>query len=106
MKDIDDDLMIGVKSTAITWKGDSKTIMNRMIGVSALCFVFMAAVNVTSAIGLPSALLTHFNFYNALKNLDLTNKEKCSEFFKESSYFGALILLSIVFGKSLDWLLT
>ena len=97
--------MIGVKSTAITWKDESKSMMGKLIWRSSLCFAFLAIVNQSFVYTLPFALLAHYFVYARLYDLNLNDKERCAKFFRDNTYFGAFILLSIVFGKIINALI-
>ena len=92
--------MIGVKSTALTWGDNTKkvtTILN--------CFSFAgltAAGYLTdlSAFYYPLLVLSHLHMYKIVKNVDLDDPEACKSAFIALRYFGYLVMLSIVVGKT------
>jgi len=99
-QDIEDDEIIGVKSTSIKFKDNPKIFLS-------LCYFIFILSNITMGILLNfnhyylvgilfiSAHLLIFQIYN----FDKSNKLKCLNIFKSNNFLGLIILLNIIIGK-------
>jgi len=99
-QDIKDDEIIGLKSTSIKFKNNSKLFI-------FLCYFFL---NFSILIvGYFSKLNFYFYFFMFLsmiqiflyqvKNFNPRDPDKCLSIFKSNNFFGSLIFLGILFGK-------
>tara|TARA_Y100000590_G_scaffold111037_1_gene126607 strand:- start:77 stop:979 length:903 start_codon:yes stop_codon:yes gene_type:complete len=99
-QDIKDDEIIGLKSTSIKFKNNSKLFI-------FLCYLFL---NLSILIvGYFSKLNFYFYFFMFLsmlqiflyqvKNFNPGDPDKCLSIFKSNNFFGSLIFLGILFGK-------
>ena len=99
-QDIKDDEIIGLKSTSIKFKNNSKLFI-------FLCYLFL---NFSILIvGYFSKLSLYFYFFMVLsilqiflyqvRNFNPSNPDKCLNIFKSNNFFGSLIFLGILFGK-------
>ena len=97
-QDIDDDLKIGVKSSAIKFQKNPKFILLSLNFTMFLSLLYLG-INMNFYPGffiinlLNLILSTH-----KIKNCDLKNSRECMEVFKFNILIGALILLSIILG--------
>jgi len=99
-QDIQDDEIIGVKSTSIKFKKSPKKFVATCYLISIILFVFVGIKMEFSLFSLIILFLVfaHFFLYQ-VKSLDTKNKKKCLEIFKSNNFIGALILFFIYFGK-------
>ena len=99
-QDIKDDEIIGLKSTSIKFKNNSKLFI-------FLCYVFL---NFSILIvGYFSKLSFYFYFFMVVsmfqiflyqvRNFNPRDPDKCLNIFKSTNFFGLLIFLGILFGK-------
>ena len=99
-QDIKDDEIIGLKSTSIKFKNNSKLFI-------FLCYVFL---NFSILIvGYFSKLSFYFYFFMVVsmfqiflyqvRNFNPRDPDKCLNIFKSNNFFGVLIFLGILFGK-------
>lgn len=97
-QDIEDDLKIGVKSAAIKFKNNPKTIL---IALSFLMFFGLALLGwycefrsgFFFAILASSLYLDH-----KIKNCNFKNQKNCLAVFKANAWIGVLILIAIILG--------
>ena len=99
-QDIKDDEIIGLKSTSIKFKNNSKLFI-------FLCYVFLNFSILL--VGYFSKLSFYFYFFMVVstfqiflyqvRNFNPRDPDKCLNIFKSNNFFGLLIFLGILFGK-------
>ena len=99
-QDIKDDEIIGLKSTSIKFKNNSKLFL-------FLCYLFL--IFSVLIVGYFSKLGFYFYFFMVLsmlqiflyqvKNFNPRDSDKCLSIFKSNNFLGSLIFLGILFGK-------
>jgi len=99
-QDIEDDEIIGVKSTSIKFKKNPKIFLS----VCYLIFVFffiITGINLNFNKYFFMGLITVFFhlFIFQIMNFNTENKEKCLKIFKSNNFLGLLILICILIGK-------
>ena len=99
-QDIEDDEIIGVKSTSIKFKKNPKIFLS----VCYLIFVFffiITGINLNFNKYFFMGLITVFFhlFIFQIMNFNTENKEKCLKIFKSNNFLGLLILVCILIGK-------
>ena len=101
-QDIKDDEIIGLKSTSIKFKGTAKLFL-------VICYIILI---LSLAIG---GYLMKFNlfyflflmlpiaqlFLYQIRTFDLNNPYKCLKIFKSNNYFGLIVFVNILIGKTL-----
>ena len=99
-QDIEDDEIIGVKSTSIKFKRNPKFFLS----LCYIVFIFFFLItglklnfNYYFYIGLIMIIL-HL-FVIQISNFDIDNKVKCLKIFKSNNFLGLLILICILIGK-------
>ena len=99
-QDIIDDEIIGVKSTSIKFKKNSKKFLFTCYSITALSFLFLGLKMNFNFLLYPCFVLIilHLFFYQ-LKSFNLKNIKQCLKIFKSNNLFGFLILISIYLGK-------
>ena len=101
-QDIEDDEIIGVKSTSIKFKESPKLLLT-------ICYLIFICLFITTCIKLK---LSNFFFIGALLSMlhllvfqvfrfDQYNKDLCLNIFKSNNFLGLIILITIIFGKIL-----
>ena len=101
-QDIEDDEIIGVKSTSIKFKESPKLLLT-------ICYLIFICLFITTCIKLK---LSNFFFIGALLSMlhllvfqvfrfDQYNKDLCLIIFKSNNFLGLIILITIIFGKIL-----
>ena len=100
-QDIQDDEIIGLKSTAIKFKGDAKKFL--FICYSLLIILFIMGgyyMNLNSSYYILGIIpLIHLFFYQ-MKNFNYTDPSSCLSVFKSNNIFGLIVLLNILIAKS------
>ena len=100
-QDIQDDEIIGLKSTAIKFKGDAKKFL--FICYSLLIILFTMGgyyMNLNSSYYILGIIpLIHLFFYQ-MKNFNHADPSSCLSVFKSNNIFGLIVLLNILIAKS------
>ena len=100
-QDIQDDEIIGLKSTAIKFKGNAKKFL--LICYSLLIILFTTGgyfMNLNSSYYILGIIpLMHLFFYQ-MKNFNYADPSSCLSVFKSNNIFGLIVLLNILIAKS------
>ena len=101
-QDINDDEIIGLKSTSIKFKSNAKIFLF----ISYFIFIFLFLVggylmNLSKFYFLFMLITTYHLFINQIKNFKQTNPEICLKTFKSNNFFGFVMLMNILIGKVL-----
>ena len=100
-QDIQDDEIIGLKSTAIKFKGNAKKFL--LICYSLLIILFTMGgyyMNLNSSYYILGIIpLIHLFFYQ-MKNFNHADPSSCLSVFKSNNIFGLIVLLNILIAKS------
>ena len=99
-QDIEDDEIIGVKSTSIKFRDNPKKFLLVCYLVFIFCFLIMGIfleLNNYFFIGIILAAV-HLFFFQIYR-FDKLNKKKCLSIFKSNNFFGLLIFINILIGK-------
>lgn len=89
IQDISDDLKIGVKSTAVTWRDrNPKLIMERLGYFMMGCHALMPVTNLDYGYAAPFLLACDWLLIKELRSLDLNDRKACGEFFKKNNLYG------------------
>ena len=99
-QDIEDDEIIGVKSTSIKFKQNPKIFL-------IICYLIFKLLFVITGIKLNynnyffiSAMTVFFHlFFIQIRSFNKENKEKCLKIFKSNNFLGLIILICILIGK-------
>ncbi|XP_002988480.2 4-hydroxybenzoate polyprenyltransferase, mitochondrial [Selaginella moellendorffii] len=98
-QDKEDDLKVGVKSTALRF-GDHTCLW--LTGFSAASVSFLALAGYNTGIGWPfcgGVLGTACHFAWQLQTLDISNSDDCNRKFGSNKWLGAIVFGGIVLGK-------
>ena len=100
-QDIQDDEIIGLKSTAIKFKGNAKKFL--FVCYSFLIILFASGgyyMNLNLSYYILGIIpLMHLLFYQ-MKNFNYTDPSSCLSVFKSNNIFGLIVLLNILIAKS------
>ena len=99
-QDIEDDEIIGVKSTSIKFKENPKIFLSICYLLFNFCYLVMGIIlefNNYFFIGILFVMLHLFVFQ--IINFDKKNKLKCLNIFKSNNLLGLIILVNIFIGK-------
>jgi 4-hydroxybenzoate polyprenyltransferase len=97
-QDIEDDLKIGVKSTAIKFQNNPKKALTFLNFLLFLLLVFLGwKANFESGFFL-AILVADLLLNHKIKNCDFSDSQKCLKVFKANIWVGALILTAIILG--------
>ncbi|WP_440911302.1 4-hydroxybenzoate octaprenyltransferase [Candidatus Pelagibacter sp.] len=99
-QDIQDDEIIGLKSTSIKFKNNAKKFL---ITCYAIFFISLIVVGINmnfKTVYYPFLILPllHIIFIQ-IKNFNSSNSEICLKIFKSNNFFGFIVFATIVFGK-------
>ena len=97
-QDIEDDLKIGVKSTAVKFASSGKKIMILLNIAMFSGFILLGKINDWSLYYYFLALIANGYLLFGLIKCDLKNPKDCSEAFKSTLNFSLIILTAIIFG--------
>jgi len=100
-QDIQDDEIIGLKSTAIKFKGNAKKFL--FVCYSSLIILFIMGgyfMNLNSSYYILGIVpLIHLFFYQ-MKNFNFKDPSSCLSVFKSNNLFGLIILMNILISRS------
>jgi len=95
-QDREDDLRIGVKSTAILFGDNSKLWISSFYLLMIICLLIFGQLSDFKYLYYTSLVLVGFHLLFQLFKLDIYNSEVCLEIFKSNRYTGALIMFSLL----------
>ena len=97
-QDIEDDLKIGVKSTAIKFGKNPKNILEMLSLTMFLCLFYLGVVNDFSILFFLLTFFTAAFLIERIKKCDFQNPQNCLKLFKDNGCIGLLILIAISLG--------
>lgn len=98
LQDIKDDLLVGVKSTAIRFGQYCKVwVLGFYLGV--LVCLIIVGMYLNNLLYWPCLVLAFFYVVPKLVTLDIENRQQCLSFFKLNRNFGLLIALALLLGQ-------
>ncbi len=99
-QDIKDDEIIGVKSTSILFKNNSKMFLNVVFFIFVICYLTVGfVIKLNLAFFVFSIIpIAHLFFYQIKKFNPLIPKT-CLNIFKSNSIFGLIIFINLMIGK-------
>ena len=99
-QDIKDDEIIGLKSTSIKFKGNSKKFLSICYLILTVCLIFGGYLMKFNWIYFLFLMIPIFHlFAYQIKSFQSENPEICLKLFKSNNFFGLLILIIIIIGK-------
>ena len=99
-QDIEDDEIIGVKSTSIKFKKNPKIFLSLCYSLFILFFIITGIKLNFNKYFFIGAMTVFFHlFIIQIMNFNKENKEKCLKIFKSNNFLGLIILICILIGK-------
>ena len=99
-QDIEDDEIIGVKSTSIKFKKNPKIFLSLCYFLFILFFIITGIkLNFNKYFFIVTMTVFFHLFIIQIMNFDKKNKEKCLKIFKSNNLLGLVILICILIGK-------
>jgi len=99
-QDIEDDEIIGVKSTSIKFKKNPKVFLSISYFLFVLCFLIMGIIlNLSNYFFAGIFIIVIHLFFFQIYNFEKSDKIKCLNIFKSNNFLGLLILINIFLGK-------
>ncbi len=99
-QDIEDDEIIGVKSTSIKFKKNPKVFLSISYFLFVLCFLIMGIIlNFSNYFFAGIFIIVIHLFFFQIYNFEKSDKIKCLNIFKSNNFLGLLILINIFLGK-------
>jgi len=99
-QDIIDDEIIGVKSTSIKFKNNSKIFLLACYSISFLSLIFVSLmINFNYYFYLGLIIMFIHLFCYQIYSFNFKNKQKCLKLFKSNNIIGLLVLTFIYLGK-------
>ena len=99
-QDIKDDEIIGLKSTSIKFKGNSKKFLSICYMILSLCLILGGYLMKFSWIYFLFLIIpiSHLFIYQ-IKTFKSDDSKSCLKLFKSNNFFGLLVLINIMIGK-------
>lgn len=95
-QDIKDDLKIGVRSTAVTWRDrNPKAIMERLGYFMMGCHGSLPVMDLDYLYIAPLLLGCDWLLLRELRGLDLDNRQACGQFFRRNNLYGLGIFVAL-----------
>tara|TARA_B100000965_G_scaffold404968_1_gene437336 strand:+ start:979 stop:1842 length:864 start_codon:yes stop_codon:yes gene_type:complete len=99
-QDIEDDEIIGVKSTSIKFKKNPKVFLSISYILFIFCYFYMGILsNFNNYFFMGLVIISIHLFFLQIYKFETSNKIGCLKIFKSNNIFGLLILLNIFIGK-------
>tara|TARA_B100000579_G_C22686186_1_gene782736 strand:+ start:1 stop:870 length:870 start_codon:yes stop_codon:yes gene_type:complete len=99
-QDIEDDEIIGVKSTSIKFKKNPKIFLSVCYFLFILCYLIMGInLKLNNYFFVGNLLIIFHLLYFQIYNFEKSNKLKCLNIFKSNNLLGFIILINILIGK-------
>ena len=99
-QDINDDEIIGVKSTSIKFKKNPKIFITTCYIITIISIILTGyLMNLNNLFFIFCIIPIIHLFFFQIKSLDTSREKICLKIFKSNSYFGLIIFLNILIGK-------
>ena len=99
-QDIKDDEIIGVKSTSILFKNNSKMFLKIVFFLFVLLYLTMGyLMKLNLAFFILSIIPISHLFLYQIKKFDSLKPETCLNIFKSNNFFGLIIFVNLLIGK-------
>ena len=95
-QDKEDDLRIGVKSTAILFGASSKKIISLFYSLMFICLCLYGIKSGNNSYYFISLLFVAGHLFNQVRILNINNQDLCLSIFKSNQYLGMIVCLSLL----------
>lgn len=99
-QDKEDDLRLGVKSTAIYFQGSSRTLVHIFYGLFWLLMLVAGLLEGLQRAYMMFIMGGAFFTFTMIKRLDLKNVTACLQAFRNSVWIGLMVTVALVLGKT------
>ena len=97
-QDREDDLNIGIKSTAILFGDNTKQWIIIFYSLMALCLVLFGLLHDQNIYFFISLIFVVAHLFYQIKRLDVDNKSECLRIFKSNQDLGLIVALTLFIG--------
>ncbi len=99
-QDIEDDEIIGVKSTSIKFKENPKIFLSICYLIFILCYLIMGInLQINNYFYFGILIIFFHLLFLQVYNFEKQKKEKCLKIFKSNNFLGFIVLVNILIGK-------
>ena len=99
-QDINDDEIIGLKSTSIKFKDNSKLFISLCYLIFSIILILVGWLSKYNIFYFMLQIIISFQlFYYQVYKLNIKNSELCLNIFKSNNILGFLIFINLIFGK-------
>ncbi len=96
-QDIEDDMIIGVRSLAIKINNNPKLLINILFIIMSSILIFIGYYSKLGPLYFFFLLISLLFYSNNIRSIDFNSKISCAQFFTRNIYFGFLLLISFIF---------
>ena len=97
-QDREDDLNIGIKSTAILFGNNTKQWIIIFYSLMVLCLILFGLLHDQNIYYFILLIFISAHLFSQIKRLDIENKDKCLSIFKSNQYLGLMVALTLFIG--------
>ena len=97
-QDREDDLNIGIKSTAILFGNNTKQWIIIFYSLMVLCLILFGLLHDRNIYYFILLIFVSGHLFSQIKRLNIENKEECLSIFKSNQYLGLMVALTLFIG--------
>ena len=97
-QDREDDLNIGIKSTAILFGNNTKQWIIIFYSLMVLCLILFGLLHDQNIYYFILLIFVSAHLFSQIKRLDIGNKDECLSIFKSNQYLGLMVALTLFIG--------
>ena len=97
-QDREDDLNIGIKSTAILFGNNTKQWIIIFYGLMVLCLILFGLLHDKNIYYFIFLIFVSSHLFYQIKRLNIKNKDNCLSIFKSNQYLGLMVALTLLIG--------
>ncbi|MFN7709919.1 MAG: 4-hydroxybenzoate octaprenyltransferase [Holosporales bacterium] len=97
-QDVQDDILIGVRSTARRFQHAPFPFLRLMAAMMILCLIFTGYAAKLGPLYFMVIFIVGWRFHHQLKHLNLEDSGQCASIFKENAVLGLVIMLGLLLG--------
>ena len=97
-QDREDDLNIGIKSTAILFGNNTKQWIIIFYSLMVLCLILFGLLHDQNIYYFILLIFVSAHLFSQIKRLDIENKDECLSIFRSNQYLGLMVALTLFIG--------
>ena len=97
-QDREDDLNIGIKSTAILFGNNTKQWIIIFYSLMVLCLILFGLLHDQNIYYFILLIFVSAHLFSQIKRLNIENKDECLSIFKSNQYLGLMVALALFIG--------